>query len=578
MFHSLLRCTLLILIFTALSWGQTATGDNKPAPPGSSSTLPSSATPGGSQLSAPAAGSEPPHSPLFEAIRHFRRGEFDAAIQNYNLVLQNNPQSPDAYAGLARVYLKQKNVEKAYEAATSGLKAADTPAVRVALGEVYFRQGKIPEAEQEWANVINKGYPSARAYLGISRVRTALSLYAQAKTMLDKAHELDPTDPDIQKRWISSLSRAEQIQFWENYLASPTNDDAETRAAMQHHLDYLKAMQNQPRHACRLVSQFPSTETNLLRMMIDPVHLRGYGLPVEVNGKKGKLLFDTGASGILIDSDLARKANISQVSETDIGGIGDKGRAGGYVGFANSLKIGDLEFQDCRVQVIEKRSVLDEDGLIGGDVFSRFLVDIDFPKEKLRLSPLPKRPDDTDSDEALQASTEGSGTSADPASGKAPSETVAKASPAAQRGPRDRYIAPEMRSYTQVYRFGHNLVIPTRIGDSPPRLFVLDTGSQRNLMSLKTAEEYTKVHNDSRMQVRGLSGSVAKVYSADKVLLEFGRLRQENQNVISFDLSHMSDNLGTEVSGILGFATLGLLDIDIDYRDGLVDFAYNGRP
>jgi hypothetical protein len=80
------------------------------------------------------------------------------------------------------------------------------------------------------------------------------------------------------------------------------------------------------------------------------------------------------------------------------------------------------------------------------------------------------------------------------------------------------------------------------------------------------------------MQVRGLSGSVAKVYSADKVLLEFGRLRQENQNVISFDLSHMSDNLGTEVSGILGFATLGLLDIHIDYRDGLVDFAYNGRP
>ena len=94
--------------------------------------------------------------------------------------------------------------------------------MRVALGEVLFRRGKIPEAEQEWVNVVNQGYPVARAFWGLSRVRTALSLYAQAKDMLDMAHELDPTDSDIQKYRISSLSRAEQIQYWENYLAQPT--------------------------------------------------------------------------------------------------------------------------------------------------------------------------------------------------------------------------------------------------------------------------------------------------------------------------------------------------------------------
>jgi len=31
------------------------------------------------------------------------------------------------------------------------------------------------------------------------------------------------------------------------------------------------------------------------------------------------------------------------------------------------------------------------------------------------------------------------------------------------------------------------------------------------------------------------------------------------------------------VSGILGFTLLHLLDIKIDYRDGLVDFEYNPR-
>jgi hypothetical protein len=48
--------------------------------------------------------------------------------------------------------------------------------------------------------------------------------------------------------------------------------------------------------------------------------------------------------------------------------------------------------------------------------------------------------------------------------------------------------------------------------------------------------------------------------------------------VTTFDLSHLSDNTGTEISGILGFATLHMLEIRIDYRDGIVDFTYKPRP
>ena len=35
--------------------------------------------------------------------------------------------------------------------------------------------------------------------------------------------------------------------------------------------------------------------------------------------------------------------------------------------------------------------------------------------------------------------------------------------------------------------------------------------------------------------------------------------------------------LATEVSGVLGFQMLRLLDIKIDYRDGLVDFNYDAK-
>jgi predicted aspartyl protease len=113
-------------------------------------------------------------------------------------------------------------------------------------------------------------------------------------------------------------------------------------------------------------------------------------------------MLDTGASGILINKTLAEKAGVTRLADVDIRGIGDKGEKRGYRGLASSLKIGDLEFQNCPVEVLEKRSVVGEDGLIGADVFSSFLVEIDFPNEKLRLKELPKRPEDIAANLSLQ--------------------------------------------------------------------------------------------------------------------------------------------------------------------------------
>jgi hypothetical protein len=59
-------------------------------------------------------------------------------------------------------------------------------------------------------------------------------------------------------------------------------------------------------------------------------------------------------------------------------------------------------------------------------------------------------------------------------------------------------------------------------------------------------------------------------------MLQFSRYRQENQDLTAFDLSGVSKSTGTEVSGILGFITLKLFTLKIDYRDGLVDFVYTG--
>jgi len=501
---------------------------------------------------------------------------FEGAIVKYQQIINEKPQSPDAYAGLVRTYLKMKDVHQASETATKALEIADSVPVHVAMGEVYFRQGKLREAEDEWVKVVNSGRQDAHAYMGLARIRWAISMYKSGWGMIEKAHAIDSSDPDIRRAWMHRLNTKDRIAFLEEYLAEENNDDEQTRTGMRHYLEYLHARAKDSRGACHLVKT-TRTETPLVRLLEDPLHLRGYGLTVEVNGHKTRLMLDTGASGILINRSLAEKAGVTRLADLDVGGVGDKGQKSGYRALADSLKVGGLEFQNCTVEVLDKRSVVGEDGLIGADVFSSFLVDIDFPNEKLKLSELPKRPDDAAGSGNLILESEEDEDSEEPASENAAASSSTNDSKARVSGPQDRYIAPEMQSYTRIFRFGHFLLVPTSIGEVSGKLFLLDTGAFSNHITPEAAREVTKVHGDSDTIIHGLSGSVNKVYRADKAVLQFGHLKQENQDLVAFDLTHISDDVGTEISGTLGFAMLRMLDVKIDYRDGLVDFSYDPK-
>src|ERR1700740_2612397 len=72
----------------------------------------------------------PPTSALQEALLFYRKGNFNAALEEYEHVLKEHPQSPDAYAGEVRIYLKMKKVEQAAAVAEKGLAASNSPRVR----------------------------------------------------------------------------------------------------------------------------------------------------------------------------------------------------------------------------------------------------------------------------------------------------------------------------------------------------------------------------------------------------------------------------------------------------------------
>jgi tetratricopeptide (TPR) repeat protein len=514
----------------------------------------------------------------------FRAGKFAEAETSYQALLKADPKLIPAQVGLARSMLRQQKMDEAMEVVNRALAAqADSSALLAAKGDVQFRRGEMSEAELSYLTARKLDPKEVRAYLGLAKLYRSYSLYRRAYDQLQSAHEIAPQDMEVQRAWLTMLPRKERLAAMEAYLSRPHPDDEEETRWMTEYLDFLEATADKPIHACKLVSKVEQTETKLDSMLgPDAHHMRGIGLSVRLNDRSAHLLLDTGAGGIMVNRKVAEKAGLNRISAAHYGGIGDKGLQSGYTAVAEHIRIGELEFQDCVVAVSDKRSIGDEDGLIGADVLGAYLIDIDLPGMRLKLSPLPKRPEDTVAPKSLNSEGEEQANAEHKEDNvnEPPAKEEKAPAPITKPGrnlPKDRYIAPQMADWTKVFRFGHSILVPTSVNDSKPMLFGLDTGAFSNLLSVRAGRLVSKVNSEDRIRVEGVNGAVKKVYSADTATLRFAHFQQSNLGIITLDLSAVSHRTGTEVSGFLGFTMLRQLELELDYRDGLVNFKYDPK-
>ena len=200
-------------------------------------------------------------------------------------------------------------------------------------------------------------------------------------------------------------------------------------------------------------------------------------------------------------------------------------------------------------------------------------------------NPLPKRPEDKVAPQSLisepdiPANLEREDSSTNSSSNN-PTKNASDSNPPVRAWDdffKDRYIAPEMADWTKVYRIGHAMLVPTFVDDSKALLFELDTGAFTNTLSLRAGLKADSiVPEEDALRVRGLSGEAKAVYSG-KATLSFGHLQQTDPAIVILNLSNVSGHIGTEVSGFLGYGMLRLLDVKLDYRDGLVNFEYHPK-
>lgn len=525
--------------------------------------------------------------PPTEAEKAFLAADYKKAEDQYRTELAAHPGDTELTAGLVRTLLRQQKVQEAANDVKTALAASpNSPALITLRGEIEFRQGEPWTAVTSANQSVLLDPCNPRTHLLLAHYAAVSSLYATAKGQILTAHQLDPEDAEIREEWIGTLPLTQRIAEIEAFLSAPNGHGPDDQRRLQHSLEYLKKRIAGEHKQCRMVSAVRATEIPLAKLMYDVRTIEGFALDVKLNGQGARLDVDTGAGGLVVSRSVANRAGLKPFSESAIEGVGDQGSKAGYVAYADSIRIGELEFQNCVVQVVDSRDVVGREGLIGMDVFSQFLVTLDYPMYKLALGPLPARPgevasapqsldmygvDEEDFDlSAMSGQNKTSEAGSASPENPAPSSSVADA-----HGPHDRYVAPEMKGYTKVYRSGHDLILPAVINKSKFKLFILDTGAWSTSVSPEAASEVTKMYRDRDVVIRGISGKVNEVYTTNNITFRFANVTQKTFGLKAFDMSRLSEDAGMEISGFIGATTLEQLTLHIDYRDGLVKFDYD---
>jgi tetratricopeptide (TPR) repeat protein len=484
-----------------------------------------------------------PSERLAEAQKELFADRFDNASSLYSKLLEEQPEQADAWYGLVRAEIAAHHSAKAYAAAEQALaKAPQSAGAETAAGLAMFRRGNLSKAELHFraALAIKPDYPGALR--GIASIDSAVSKPKTARDFLLRAYRQSPDDPALMVAYANTLKGPEHIAALEAALAKidPTTEQARN---LRVHIANDRAIGD--RKLRRLVSPYESSRIKLSLIRDGPNRPpRGWALRLLLNQKESvKLILDTGASGISVSPKLAEKAGLQVISgeASDAKGIGDKKPSSAILYLASEVRAGDVVFADYPVSVFRNAQSADFDGLIGADVFARFLVKIDFPKMELSLEPRPRNTEIGDDTGLVDAGNAAPG-------------------------------------FSRVYRFGDHLAVPTIIEGGRPgvhsALFLLDSGASSNLIDTETAKESTSVSSDSRITVTGIQGNVQKTSLATQVSLIFAGFRHENPGLIAISLEKMGDSMGVGFGGILGMPVLANLSVTIDYREGTVKMEY----
>lgn len=473
-----------------------------------------------------------------DGLAAYKAGDYKTAIPLLQAAISSTPKDPVTRAALLSALVYEGKVEDASSAAEAdAIQFPDSPEVTAARGEFAYYMGDMAEAEKLFRAALKLRQETARAYYGLYRLYYAASMRRTARLLLLRAHEIDPDDALITRAWLSYLVPEKRKELMDAFIAAHPwfythlERERDTESQVEHALNKRKTFE--------LDGERTETTLHLIPLLYGPNRIRGLGLPFKINGSRPlRMLLDTGASGILVKQNAIDKAELSHLGSGEAWGAGDAGPRKTFGSIGDTCEIGSLKYKTCLIGATEgkKRISGDEDGLMGADVFSDYIVQIDFQKQLLHLTPQPPRPPNPQG--------------------------------------YDRVIGPDEKGFTPVFRYGGHLFVSTRVNGKSFGLFLLDTGAGLPTIDSAFARLSTKIRGNEYLRVTGVSGNVREVFEADRAVLDFAGYRQQNIGLTSFNLNTSPEHQEVRMAGVLGLPVLALFRLTLDYRNGLVKFDY----
>ena len=492
------------------------------------------------------------HSSPSDADALLASQKYPEAEQAFRAQLTQDAASLDTRLGIIRSLIGEDKTSDAQAQADAMLLLAPQNALsEVAVAEAAYRAADLPASMAHARAALRLDACEGRAHSILADLYAIDGFSATAARDYKSAHLLRPDDELITRDWIDSLPRKiRQIEL-DKYLAGKTSLSVNDTRGYDNELQHLKARRP---NECHVGSKTDAVTAPMQPVFGDNPQPVAYGLDVSFNGKRRRVQIDTGASGIVITQEAARGLGLQPEYKIKTGGVGDEGELDSYLTHVASIRIGDVEISDCMVEVVQK-SKLDVDGLIGMDVFSHWMVTLDYQNAQMRLAPLPARPGG-----AVAGKLD-----SDPLPGDIGDEDAT---------PHDRYVAPEMKDWLPFIRLGHQIMLPAHSNTGPTHWVIMDTGASDSSLSLDFGKEAGKL-SLSETQFIGLSGKVNKVYETKYLPLVVGTVQLAPASYYAYDLTKISHSTGFETSGLFGLPTLQRLTIQIDYRDNLVKLTYD---
>lgn len=329
----------------------------------------------------------------------FAANRFEEARAAYQSALKQNPSRLTVRLGLIRTLLRLDRWTEALTSAQAAVKVApQNPDALGMLALALMRAGQPDEAASVVARLSALKTDSYWALTAEGWVANWNGQEDQALQALRQAVTLQPKWPEA---WYFLVS----VTTSKNVVTSQDLSD------LNHYL-VLKA-KGQPHSLATevlptrlpLVNTFvksppyqalePSTEAQYQEadqgrqadiVITLPIERSdGYIImPIELEGKKLRLLFDTGGgSDITINQSVADALKLTKLANSEVYGVSGKEAAGIYL--ASRLKIGGQTFGPIPVESV-KNSVGPFDGILGVSAFDHFVISVDLEHNKMTLT------------------------------------------------------------------------------------------------------------------------------------------------------------------------------------------------